>query len=196
MLKDYVVFPLLSGPLFATTLAGNATADIVRNIWAFSIIFCGHFPSGVQTFTEEETANETRGQWYVRQMLGSANITGGGLFHILSGNLSHRIEHHLFPDLLANRYAEIAPEVRALCEKYGLPYTTGPLLSQYLLTLRTIHKLALPDGFLTATADDAPETAAERKFHADNTIADSHTDRSTGRRGLRSALRAMAALRV
>jgi hypothetical protein len=40
-LKDYVFFPALSGPLFAFPLAGNATANIVRNLWSFTIIFCG-----------------------------------------------------------------------------------------------------------------------------------------------------------
>ncbi|MEV5650568.1 acyl-CoA desaturase [Nocardia sp. NPDC052254] len=148
VLKDYVVFPLLSGPLFASTLAGNFTANIVRNVWAYSIIFCGHFPSGVQTFTEEETENETRGEWYVRQMLGSANITGSKLFHVLSGNLSHQIEHHLFPDLPANRYPEIAPEVRALCEKYGLPYNTGRLSKQIGSVWLKICKLALPPALV------------------------------------------------
>ncbi|TQM25492.1 fatty acid desaturase family protein [Nocardia bhagyanarayanae] len=146
-LKDYVVFPALTGPLFLSTLAGNAAANLVRNVWAYSIIFCGHFPSGVQTFTEEETAEETRGEWYVRQMLGSANISGGKLFHIMSGNLSHQIEHHLFPDIPANRYPEIAPEVRALCEKYGLPYHTGPLSKQIGDVWLKIFKLALPPRF-------------------------------------------------
>ncbi len=50
----------------------------------------------------------------MRQLLGSANIAGGKLFHILSGNLSHQIEHHLFPDMCSNRYPEVAPRVRAL----------------------------------------------------------------------------------
>ena len=45
-LKDYVLFPALTGPLFPLTFAGNATANLVRNIWAFNIIFCGHFPAG------------------------------------------------------------------------------------------------------------------------------------------------------
>ena len=107
-LKDYVLFPLLSGPSFPFVLAGNATANLTRNLWAFTIIFCGHFPDGTQEFTEEETENETRGEWYYRQLLGSANLTGGELFHILAGNLSFQIEHHLFPDLPAHRYAEIA----------------------------------------------------------------------------------------
>ena len=85
----------------------TSTANLTRNLWAFTIIFCGHFPEGTHEFTEEEAANETRGEWYYRQLLGSANLTGGKLFHILAGNLSHQIEHHLFPDLPAHRYAEI-----------------------------------------------------------------------------------------
>jgi linoleoyl-CoA desaturase len=86
-------------------------------------------------------------------MMGSANITGGKLFHILSGNLSHQIEHHLFPDLPARRYPQIAGEVRALCEKYGLPYNTGRLSRQLGSTWSKIFRLALPSG---TGAGDAP----------------------------------------
>ncbi|ETD30428.1 acyl-CoA desaturase [Williamsia sp. D3] len=152
VLKDYVVYPALTGPFFVTTLIGNASANLIRNLWTFSIIFCGHFPSGVQTFTQEETENETRGQWYLRQMLGSANITGTPLFHIMSGNLSHQIEHHLFPDIPANRYPQIAGEVKELCERYGLPYNTGSFSHQIGSTWRKIARLSLPN-FLVA--DDA-----------------------------------------
>ena len=115
--------PALTGPFFLSTLAGNAIANLVRNIWTFNIIFCGHFPAGVATFSIEETENESRGQWYYRQLLGSANITGSKLLHVMSGNLSHQIEHHLFPDLPARRYPEISEEVREICERYDLPTT-------------------------------------------------------------------------
>ncbi|GEM33574.1 putative fatty acid desaturase [Nocardia neocaledoniensis NBRC 108232] len=148
VLKDYVVFPALTGPLFLHTLAGNAAANLVRNLWTFSIIFCGHFPAGVQTFTKEETEVETRGEWYVRQMLGSANIKGSKLFHIMSGNLSHQIEHHLFPDIPANRYPEMAPEVKALAEKYGLPYNTGRFSKQIGSVWAKIFLLSVPDRFV------------------------------------------------
>ena len=144
-LKDYVVFPALSGPLFAFPLAGNATANLVRNLWSFTIIFCGHFPEGTHEFTEEETENETRGEWYHRQLLGSANLSGGPLFHIMSGNLSFQIEHHLFPDLPANRYAEISVEVQEVCERYGLPYNVGPLPQQFGSVVKKICRLALPE---------------------------------------------------
>ena len=143
-LKDYVLFPLLSGPSFPLVLAGNATANLTRNLWAFTIIFCGHFPEGTHEFTEEQAENETRGEWYHRQLLGSANLTGGELFHILTGNLSFQIEHHLFPDLPAHRYAEISVEVREICERYGIAYNTGPLHTQFGSVVRKIVKLSLP----------------------------------------------------
>ncbi len=191
--KDYVLFPVLSGRRWRRTLAADMTANILRNLWAHMVIFCGHFPDGAEKFTPAVLDHETRAEWYLRQMLGTANFDAGPLLAFLSGNLCHQIEHHLFPDLPSNRYAEIARRVRALCGTYDLPYTTGPLLGQYLVTLRTINKLALPDSFLIATADDAPETASERKFHGHNTFADGDADHSAGRRGLRSALHASAA---
>ncbi len=143
-LKDYMLFPVLSGPSFPFVLAGNATANLTRNLWAFTIIFCGHFPDGTQQFTEEETANETRGEWYYRQLLGSANLTGGDLFHILAGNLSFQIEHHLFPDLPAHRYKDISKDVREITDRYGIPYNTGPLHRQFGSVVRKIAKLAVP----------------------------------------------------
>jgi NADPH-dependent stearoyl-CoA 9-desaturase len=157
-LKDYVLFPALSGPGFLFTLAGNATANLTRNLWSFTIIFCGHFPDGTQEFTEEETENETRGEWYFRQILGSANLEGGKVFHILSGNLSHQIEHHLFPDLPANRYAEISVEVREICERYGIPYNSGPLRKQFGSVVRKICRLALPGRNETQRSAVAPST--------------------------------------
>jgi fatty acid desaturase len=144
VLRDYVAFPLLAGPLAPFVFTGNMTANLVRNVWSFSIIFCGHFPEGVQEFSKEQSRNESRGQWYYRQILGSANLTGGTLFHILSGNLSHQIEHHLFPDIPARRYAEIAPQVREICERYGLAYNSGPLPKQFATVVRKIVRLALP----------------------------------------------------
>jgi fatty acid desaturase len=160
-LKDYVLFPALSGPSFPFVLAGNATANLTRNLWAFMIIFCGHFPDGTQEFTEEETENETRGQWYFRQLLGSANLTGGKLFHLISGNLSHQIEHHLFPDIPAHRYAEISVEVREICERYGIPYNSGPLSKQFGSVVRKIVKLALPDRIRGRGGHREPQVAPE-----------------------------------
>ncbi|KKC02669.1 fatty acid desaturase family protein [Mycobacterium nebraskense] len=153
-LKDYVAFPLLAGPFAPFVFAGNLSANLMRNVWSYMIIFCGHFPDGTQEFTVEETKDESRGMWYFRQVLGSANLTGGKLFHLLSGNLSHQIEHHLFPDMPARRYAEIAPEVQAICERYGIPYNSGPLLRQFGTVVRKIVRLTFPDSVLRKPTND------------------------------------------
>jgi fatty acid desaturase len=156
--KDYILFPLLTGPAFVETAKANAIANLSRNLWSYMIIFCGHFPDGALHFTEEEIEDESRAEWYLRQMLGSANFQGGPLLHIMSGNLGYQIEHHLFPDLPSNRYAEISDRVRPLCEKYGIPYTTGPLYKQYGQALRTITKLALPNKFTKPNRHDGSQS--------------------------------------
>ena len=150
MIKDYVVHPLLSGPSALTTLAANATANLVRNLWTHSVIMCGHFPDGVQTFEKKSIVGETRGQWYLRQMVGSANITGGPTLHTMTGNLSFQIEHHLYPDLPSNRYSEIAPRIQEIFERYGLTYTSGSLPRQVGSAWKKVVRLALPNEFLGA----------------------------------------------
>ncbi|MDR3664330.1 MAG: fatty acid desaturase, partial [Mycobacterium sp.] len=193
--KDYIAYPAITSlspsATFKSTLKANAVANVIRNVWSNAVIFCGHFPDGADKFTKTDMVGESRGQWYLRQMLGSANFNSGPLLRFMSGNLSHQIEHHLFPDLPSNRYAEISIRVRALCEKYDLPYTTGPFLVQYAKTWRTIAKLSLPDKFLTDTADDAPETRSERMFIE---LDDSYgkADPATGnKRGLKTAIAAV-----
>ncbi len=146
VVKDYVATPavaLLTGSALPA-LAGTFAANTIRNLWAHSVIFCGHFPKNVDQFTEEAIVGETRGDWYLRQVLGSGNISGSKTLHIMTGNLSHQIEHHLFPDLPSNRYGEIAPRVRAICEKYGLHYTSGPMWRQVAQAWGRVFRMALP----------------------------------------------------
>ena len=144
VLKDYVFFPLLAGPFFLPVLAGNFVANIMRNLWTFTIIFCGHFTEESEVFALETLENETRGQWYLRQMRGSANLTGGKLFHIMSGNLSHQIEHHLFPEVPAWRYAAMSEEMQVIAAKYGQYYNKAPLWRQFGTVVGRILRHSLP----------------------------------------------------
>ncbi|MGY2876860.1 NADPH-dependent stearoyl-CoA 9-desaturase [Marmoricola sp. URHA0025 HA25] len=162
--KDYLVHPALSIPTgsFLPTLSANFTANIVRNLWSNSIIMCGHFPEGVETFEKRSIEGETKGDWYLRQMLGAANISGGKAMHIMSGNLSHQIEHHLFPDLPSNRYAEVAPKVKALFDKYGLNYHAAPFPKQLYSAWHKVVRLSLPNGWLAETkVSNAPRQLAK-----------------------------------
>jgi linoleoyl-CoA desaturase len=131
---------------YKATLWADVTANIIRNVWAYGIIFCGHFPDQAYVFTQEETENESTGARYVRQLIGACNIEGGTMFHLASGNLGYQVEHHLYPDMPSTRYAEIAPKVREICQRYELPYNTGPLMKQLYMVQRTILRLAFPGG--------------------------------------------------
>ncbi|ORB60047.1 stearoyl-CoA 9-desaturase [Mycobacteroides saopaulense] len=193
VLKDYAVFPAITalspGATFRSTLTANAAANLLRNFWSNAVIFCGHFPDGAEKFTVTDMENETRGQWYLRQLLGSANFDAGPTMRLMSGNLCHQIEHHLYPDLPSNRLHEISLRVREICERYDLPYTTGSMLFQYAKTWRTIAKLSLPDRFLRATADNAPETRSERMFVVlEPRSTDVDSVLSVPRRGLKTAI--------
>jgi NADPH-dependent stearoyl-CoA 9-desaturase len=195
VVKDYVAFPALTSlspaATYKSTLKADVLANVIRNIWANAVIFCGHFPDGAEKFTTTDMLGETKGEWYLRQMLGSANFEGGPVLRFMSGNLCHQIEHHLFPDLPSNRLHEVSVRVRALCDKYDLPYTTGSFLMQYGKTWRTIAKLSLPNKYLRDSADDAPETRSERMF-AELEPGFAKTDLMTGRRrGLKTAIAAV-----
>ena len=143
--KDYVLFPLIAGPMFLPVLAGNFVANLIRNYWASTVIYCGHFTEDSEIITDN-IDNETKAEWYLRQIRGSANFTGGKIMHFLSGNLSHQIEHHLFPDVPANRYQEMAPKVRAVCAEFGQQYNTAPFGSQIVSVYKRLAIHSLPDN--------------------------------------------------
>jgi fatty acid desaturase len=134
------------GRAYRKTLTANVAANMIRNVWSYAIIFCGHFPDQTYTFNQEEVEDESRGGWYVRQLIGAANIEGSPLFHVASGNLGYQVEHHLFPDMPSSRYAEIAPRIKEICERYELPYNSGPFGKQLGMVQRTILRLAFPGG--------------------------------------------------
>lgn len=145
--KDYLVHPAMSAVTGSarTTLTANLVANLVRNVWTNTVIICGHFPKGIATFEKTSIEGETRGEWYLRQMLGSGNISGSTAMHVMTGNLSHQIEHHLFPDMPSNRYAEIAPRIKELMERHDLPYVTGSLPRQVGSVYWKVVELSLPN---------------------------------------------------
>lgn len=145
--KDYVFFPLIAGPNAVPVFLGNTVANVIRSLWASAVIFNGHFTEDAETFEEDNTATETRAQWYLRQIRGSSNFSGTEWLHILSGNLSHQIEHHLFPDMPANRYAEVAPKIKALCEEYGVNYNEANFVKQFWSVWVRLAKCSLPNGY-------------------------------------------------
>ncbi len=150
--KDYVFFPLLCFPMFLPVLLGNVLANLLRNLWTSTVIFCGHFTEDVHTFQIEDCENETQGEWYYRQILGSSNFEGRRWLHILTGHLSCQVEHHLYPDVPALHYVEMGKEVQAVCKKYNIPYNTGSFGKQYLTVVQRVLKYSRPPQNATAEA--------------------------------------------
>ena len=146
LLKDYLLFPLLAGPFFLTVLSGNLVANLIRNLWTFTIIFCGHFTTDAEVFHRSVLDGESRGHWYLRQLRGSSNLRGGKWFHILSGNLSHQIEHHLFPTVPAHRYQGLSLDVQEICRRYGQHYNTGSLPRQFGQVVWRILRHSMPSA--------------------------------------------------
>jgi fatty acid desaturase len=143
-LVEYVLYPALAGPFAPKVAAGNALANALRNGWAYAVIYCGHLTEATATFSEEELAREDRAGWYARQAMGSSNFEASRVIHVLSGHLGFQIEHHLFPNIPAWRYPEMAPRVREICERHGLTYSTKPLASQFTSAMRRLVRHAVP----------------------------------------------------
>ena len=146
LVKDYLFFPLIAGPMWLWVLTGNLLANLIRNLWTSTVIFCGHFTKEVQVFSAAECEGESRGQWYYRQMLGSSNFTGPTWLHILTGHLSCQIEHHLFPDIPARHYPAMAKQVQAIAEEFTIPYNSGSFIRQYSTVFWRILRYSLPGG--------------------------------------------------
>ena len=142
--KDYIFFPILCWPLAGQVFLGNLLANVIRNIWAATIIFCGHLTDHVHTFSKESIINESRPDWCYRQVLGSSNMTGSRAFHILTGHLSCQIEHHLFPDIPAWRYPNMSAQLQRICKKYNIPYNTGGFFKQYFTVIKRVLRFSLP----------------------------------------------------
>ena len=168
LFKDYAFFPALALANAPRVALGNLLANGTRNLWTYAVIFCGHFPEGVRVYTEAETRDESRGQWYVRQLNGSANIEGGRWLHVLTGHLSHQIEHHLFPDIPGARYPEMAPRVREICAHYGQAYNTGSFRHQLSSVIGRVARLSLPGPKPAAKPMRAApaEAATSLTYHA------------------------------
>ncbi|RZI82700.1 MAG: acyl-CoA desaturase [Rubrivivax sp.] len=163
--REYVLWPLLGGavggswallagePVGAAALSGwqavllgNVVAGVLRSFWAYWVIACGHFSTDIHAFDEADLKGESKGHWYLRQILSAGNFEGSVVLDVISGNASHQIEHHIYPDMPSNRYAEISPKVQAICGRYGVPYNTGSLPKQAAQVAWRIVRHSFPGG--------------------------------------------------
>jgi len=118
--------PLLAIPGVGPALFGHAVANLVlaellTNVHAFITIVTNH--AGEDLYTFDDAVKPKTPSFYVRQIVGSANYaTGTDLVDFSHGWLNYQVEHHVWPDLSMLQYQKGAPQLKAICEKYGVPY--------------------------------------------------------------------------
>ncbi|XP_038551072.1 acyl-CoA Delta-4 desaturase-like [Micropterus salmoides] len=69
-----------------------------------------------------EIDHEKHRDWLSIQLQATCNIEQSFFNDWFSGHLNFQIEHHLFPTMPRHNYYLVAPRVRALCKKHGIPY--------------------------------------------------------------------------
>lgn len=139
-LLTFVVLPLLVLPLggwaSVSMLVNLILAELLTNLHSFMVIVPNHAGDDLYRFTRPTT---NKGEFYLRQVLGSANFrTGGEVNDFLHGYLNYQIEHHLWPDLPMRAYARAQPRVKALCEQHGVPYVQQSVWRRTWKTLRVM----------------------------------------------------------
>ncbi len=120
----FILLPLLFLPLgtFAaiSILLNTIMAEMLVNMHSFLVIVPNHAGDDVMMFEEK---GKGRGEFYLRQILGSVNYPTGSDFNDhFYGWLNYQIEHHLWPDIPLSQYQYVQPKVKAVCEKHGIPY--------------------------------------------------------------------------
>ena len=117
-----------------TTLAANLTANLVRNLWTHSVIMCGHFPEGVETF--EKTLDRRRDPRRVvpapDARLGQHQRQPAHALHDRQPVVT-RSSTTCSPTCRATATRRSRPKVQEIFERYGLTYTSGPLPKQVAL---------------------------------------------------------------
>jgi linoleoyl-CoA desaturase len=141
--KEYVLFPLLAGPMFWKVLLGNWLAEVIRDIYSAATIYCGHVGEDIAVYPLGSKA-ASRGEWYAMQIEASNNFEVSWPVSVLCGGLDRQIEHHLFPKLPPERLRALAPEVRALCQRYGIRYESAGWGTTLWRALCWIHELSRP----------------------------------------------------
>uniref|UniRef100_A0A8C7QUZ1 Cytochrome b5 heme-binding domain-containing protein n=1 Tax=Oncorhynchus mykiss TaxID=8022 RepID=A0A8C7QUZ1_ONCMY len=87
-----------------------------------------------------EIDHERHQDWLTMQLSATCNIEQSTFNDWFSGHLNFQIEHHLFPTMPRHNYHLVAPLVRALCEKHGLPYQVKTLQKAIIDVVGSLKK--------------------------------------------------------
>ncbi|AKT43069.1 fatty acid desaturase family protein [Chondromyces crocatus] len=103
-----------------SAFCNSLMAEFMTNLHTFCVVGPNHTGDDLYRFDDRPAS---RAEHALRQIIGSTNYaTGSDLVDFTQMWLNYQIEHHIWPDIPMRQYQIIQPKVRALCEKYGIPY--------------------------------------------------------------------------
>jgi hypothetical protein len=124
--KELIELPLEAGLNAPRVLAGNLLSFLFAEVISGILGKSTHIRDDSISLHIEEYDPSSRAHFYINSVLNAGNIDYPGDRAYIGGFDKH-IEHHLFPFLSSRKLDEASDRVRALCEKYDLPYTEGSL---------------------------------------------------------------------
>jgi fatty acid desaturase len=131
VLGPYVVYQFVILPLpllfffgetqYKYAMINLVLAELLTNVHSFIVVVTNH--AGEDLYRFDTKCQPRSGDFYLRQIIGSADFaTGNDVVDFMHGFLNYQIEHHLYPALSMLSYQRAQPRVKAICEKYGVPY--------------------------------------------------------------------------
>uniref|UniRef100_A0A8C7XZR7 acyl-CoA (8-3)-desaturase n=1 Tax=Oryzias sinensis TaxID=183150 RepID=A0A8C7XZR7_9TELE len=129
-IRYYFCFVPLYG--FWGSFALQLFARFLESHWFVWVTQMNHLPM--------EMEHEKRQDWMTTQLLSTCNVEQSFFNDWFSGHLNFQIEHHLFPRMPRHNYHLVAPQVRALCEKHGIPYEMKSLWRGMVDVVRSLKK--------------------------------------------------------
>jgi len=131
MLGDY---GYTGAMMYKNSVANLFIAEVFTNIHSFIAIATNH--AGDDMYRFKHACRPYSGSFFLRQILASVDFDmGTDSIDFMHGWLNYQIEHHLWPNLSMRSYQQSAPTVRAICEKYGVPYVKHNVLWRLKMTI-------------------------------------------------------------
>lgn len=157
--KEYLLFPLLAGPMFWKVALGNWMAESLRSVYSAATIFCGHVGEHTADYAADTRAS-SRAQWYAMQVEAANDFDVPLPISILCGTLDRQIEHHLFPRWPTNRLRQVSPEIRRICERHGVRYQTASWGTTLRGVFKRLRQLSKPDAGRQVAANTGRDASA------------------------------------
>lgn len=163
--RRLVTEPMAAGANFLPAMLANHIGGVAGYASVLFLVAIEHHAGEMEVFPDPGP-DETRDAYYRRQIRGSRNFLRSAAldsrlerildeevpfenrpdFRIFYGGLDTHVEHHLFPDLPPNRQREVAPRVKEIALRHGLPYHETPIAETARELARVLTGLSIPIG--------------------------------------------------